>query len=115
VIRIFPMRGCSVCARKRDKLYIGECVVTIGLRGIFDLCIFSSPYSLGGREFISFNFDLVLLGMLLFSTKILIFCVISWIKSLSRFCMLCPRESSSSFFIVCVFVITVVLPLSEAQ
>ena len=51
--------------RKRDKLYVGECMaLTIGLRGIFGLCIFDSPYSLGERGFIGFNVDLVLLGML---------------------------------------------------
>ena len=43
----FPMRG-SICARKRDKLYIEECMVlTIGLRRrMFGLCTFDSPYSL---------------------------------------------------------------------
>ena len=73
----FPVRGCSICARKRDKLYIGECIaLTIGLKGMFDLCIFGSPYSLGGRGFVGFNVDLVLLSMLLFSTRILVFCAI---------------------------------------
>jgi len=32
----FSVRNCSVCARKRDKLYVGECIaLTIGLRGMF--------------------------------------------------------------------------------
>jgi len=44
------------CVRKRDKLYVGECMaLTIGLRGMFDLCTFGSPYSLGGRGFVGFN------------------------------------------------------------
>ena len=34
----FPGRSCSVCARKRDKLYVGEWIVIIGLRGC--LCTF---------------------------------------------------------------------------
>ena len=56
----FPVRGCSICARKRDKLYIGKCMtLTISLSGLFSLCTFGS---LGGRGK-SFNVDLVLLGM----------------------------------------------------
>jgi len=31
----FPVRGCSVCARKRNKLYVGECMLTIGLKEMF--------------------------------------------------------------------------------
>jgi len=53
--------------------------LTIGLSGMFDLCTFDSPYNLGGRGVIGFNVDLVLLGMLLFFTRILVFCAISWI------------------------------------
>ena len=46
----FPVRSCSVCARKRDKLYVGECIaLTIGLRGMFYLYTFGNPFSLGGR------------------------------------------------------------------
>ena len=64
----FPVRDCSVCARKRDKLYVGECIaLTIGLRGMFGLCTFGSPYSLDRRRF-GFNVNLVLLGILLFSS-----------------------------------------------
>jgi len=34
----FLVRGCSVCARKWDKLYVGECMaLTIGLSGMFGL------------------------------------------------------------------------------
>ena len=29
--------------------------LTIGLSGMFDLCTFGSPYSLGGRECVDFN------------------------------------------------------------
>jgi len=44
----FPVRGCNVCARKRDKLYFGKCMtLTISLSGMFSLCTFGSPYSLG--------------------------------------------------------------------
>jgi len=39
-----------VFARKQAKLYVGECMaLTIGLRGMFGLCTFGSPYSLGKR------------------------------------------------------------------
>jgi len=32
----FPVRDYSVCARKRDKLYVGECMaLTIGLKGMY--------------------------------------------------------------------------------
>jgi len=56
----FSIRGCSVCARKWDKLYVGECMaLTIDLRGMFGLCTFSSPYSFSGKGFVSFNVDLV--------------------------------------------------------
>ena len=52
----FSVRNCSVCASKRDKLYVGECMaLTISLRGMFGLYTFGSPYSLGGRD----NVDLV--------------------------------------------------------
>ena len=84
----FSMRGCSVCARKRDKLY-GEYMalrsMAIGLRGMFGLCTFDSPYNLDGRGFVGFNVDLVLLGMLLFSSRILVFCTIVLVGSLSSF------------------------------
>ena len=51
------------------KLYSGEYMaLTIGLRGMFGLCTFGNPYSRGGRGFVGFNVDLVLLGMLLLST-----------------------------------------------
>jgi len=46
----FPVKGCSVCARKRDKLYCRKVyALTIGLSEMFGLCTFSSPYSLDGR------------------------------------------------------------------
>ena len=88
------MRDCSVCARKRNKLYVGECMVlTIGLSGMFDLCTFGSSYSLGERGFVGFNVDLVLLRMLLFSTRIIVFCAIILVESLSSFlCTLSERR-----------------------
>jgi len=80
----FPVRGCSICARKRDKLYIGKCMaLTISLSGLFSLCTFGSPYSLGGRG-MGFNVDLVLQGMLLFSTR-KAFCAIVLVGSLLSF------------------------------
>jgi len=72
----FSIKGCSVCARKRDKLYVRECMaLIIGLRGMFGLCTFNSPYS-----FVDFNIDLVLLGILLFFHQDLVLHdYISWI------------------------------------
>jgi len=57
--------------------------LTISLRETFDLCTFVwlSPYSLDGRKFVGFNVDLILLGMLLFST--LVFYAIVLVGSLS--------------------------------
>jgi len=52
--------------------------LTIGLRGKFSLCTFGSPYNLGGKKFVSFNVDLVLLRMLLFSLEFWCDCI-SWI------------------------------------
>ena len=96
----FPVRGCSVCARKWDKLYIGECMaLTFGLRGMFGLCTFGSPYSLGGRRFVDFNVDLVLLGMLLFSTRILVFCAIVLVGSLSSFLYALSERRFFIFFL----------------
>ena len=46
----FPLKGCNVCARKRDKVYVGECMVlTIGLRRMFGLGTFDRKYSLGRK------------------------------------------------------------------
>jgi len=74
-------------------MYVGECIA-IGLRGMFGLCTFDSPYNLGGRGFV--GFDLILLGMLFFSTRILVFCAIV-LDLYQVFCMLCPKEDSSPF------------------
>jgi len=60
----------------------GSVALTIGLSGMFGLC---SSYSLDGRGYIDFNVDLVLLGMLLFFTRILVFCAIILLGSLSSF------------------------------
>ena len=70
--------------------------LTISLRGLFGLCTCISPYSLG-RVFVGFNVDLVLLGVFLFSTRILVFCAIVLVGSCQAFCMLCLREGSSLF------------------
>ena len=67
------------------------------LSRMFGLCTFGSPYSLGGRGYVGFDVDIVLLGMLLFFNRILVFCAIVLVGSLSSFCMLCPREGSLSF------------------
>jgi len=71
--------------------------LTIGLKGMFGLCIFDSPCSLGGRGFVSLNVDLILLEMLLFSTWM--FSAIILVGSLSNFLyfFLYSREGSSSF------------------
>ena len=111
MIRIFQ-RGCSVCAKKRDKLYVGECMaLTIGLRGMFGLCTFDSPYNLSGRGFV--DFDLILLGMLFFSTRILVFCAIVLDGSLSSFLYALSERRFFTFFLYYsdVFMITVVLLL----
>jgi len=72
----FLVRGCSVCTRKQDKLYVGECMsLTIDLRRVFGLCTFDSPYNLGGNGFVGFNVDLVLWECCFFSIKILMFCI----------------------------------------
>ena len=76
----------------------GSVALTIDLKGMFGLCTFSSSYSLGERGFVGFNVDLILLEMLFFSIRILVSCTIVLNGSLSSFfCMLCPREGSSSF------------------
>lgn len=68
---VFPVRGCNVFARKRDRLNVGDFMaLTIGLKGTLSLCIFGSPYSLGGRGFVGFNVFLVSFGMLLFFHKV---------------------------------------------
>ena len=55
----FSVKGCSIYARKRDKLYVREFIaLTIGMRGMFGLCTFGSSYSLDGRGFVSFSVDL---------------------------------------------------------
>ena len=90
MIRIFQRR--VVCARKRDKLYVGEYMaLTIGLRRICGLCTFGNPYSLGGRGFVCFNVNLVLLGMFFF-TRILVFCAIVLVGSLLSFLYCFVRE-----------------------
>jgi len=57
--------------------------LTIGLKGLSSLCIFSRPYSLGGKRFVDFNVNLILLEKLLFSIRVLVFCAIVFIGSLS--------------------------------
>jgi len=59
--------------------------LTIGLSGMFGLCTFGSPYSLGGRGYVGFDVDIVLLGMLLFFNRILVFCAIVLVGSLPSF------------------------------
>ena len=94
----FLIMGCS--ARKRDKLYVGKCIVlTISLRWMFGLCTFDSLYSLDERGFVDFNIDLVLLGMLLFSIWILMFCAIVLIGSLLSFLYALSEKRFSIFFL----------------
>ena len=66
---------------------------------MFDLCTFSSPYSLGGRGFVSFNIDLILLGMLLFSIRILVFYVIVLVGFLSSFLYALSERRFFIFFL----------------
>jgi len=90
----FPIRGFSSSARKRERSYVGEFMaLTIGLRELSGLCIFGRPYSLGGRGFVSFNVNLILLGKLLFSIRVLVFCaIICWIFIKSCVCLV-QKES----------------------
>ena len=74
--------------------------LTISLRRMFDLCTFSSPYSLDERGFVGFNVDLILLGMLLFSTRILVFYAIVLVGFLSNFLCFVRENVLHLFFIV---------------
>ena len=73
--------------------------LTIGLRGMFGLCTFGNPYSRGGRGFVGFNVDLVLLGMLFLSTRILMFCAIVLVGSLSSFLYALSERRFFIFFL----------------
>jgi len=69
-----------VFARKQDKLYVGE---FIDNRSEMDVCVLLIVrIVLVGEDF---NVDLILPGMLLFSTRILVFCAIVLVGSLSSF------------------------------
>ena len=84
----------------RDKLYVGECMaLTISLSGMFGLCTFDNPYSLGGRGYVDFNVDLILLGILLFSIRILMFCAIVLVGSLSSFLYALSERRFFIFFL----------------
>ena len=78
-------------------------------KGMFGLCIFDTqPYSLGGRGFVGFNIDLVLLEML-----ILVFCAIVLVGSLLSFLYTLPeRRFLIFFFLSDVFMTTFMLLLS---
>ena len=73
--------------------------LTISLRRMFDLCTFSSPYSLDERGFVGFNIDLILLGMLLFSTRILVFYAIVLVGFLSNFLYALSEKTFFIFFL----------------
>ena len=97
----FPAKGCSVCARKRDKLFVSKCIaLTISLRWMFGLYTFDSLCSFDERGFVDFNIDLVLLGMLLFSIWILMFCAIVLIGSLLSFLYALSEKRFSIFFFI---------------
>ena len=64
---------------------------------MFDLCTFGSSYSLGGRGFVDFNVDLILLGMLLFFIRMLVFCAIV-VGSLSSFLYVLSKRKFFIFF-----------------
>ena len=97
---VFPVRGCSVFARKRDRLNVGDFMaLTIGLRGTLGLCIFDSPYSLGGKGFVGFNVFLVSFGMLLFAQGPCVLCdCVGWI--LIKLSIRFIREQTFHLFLV---------------
>jgi len=76
--------------------------LAIGLSRMFSLCTFGSPFSLGGRGFKRFNVnvDLVILGMLFFSIRILVFCAIVLVGSLSSFFVCFVREKVLHLFLI---------------
>jgi len=105
----FPMRGCSVCARKRDK-YIEEYMeLTISLRGMFGLHTFGNPYSLGGRGFVW-----EVLMLIWFYWECWFFSLGSWCSErlVESFNMLCPKVLHLFLIVSDMFMTTVVLPLS---
>jgi len=70
----------------------------------YRVCVFLAD-SLDGRGFVGFNVNLIMLGMLLFSIRVLVFCAIVFVGSLSSLvCMqwrlLVQKESLHLFFVV---------------
>jgi len=94
----FPIRGFNPSARKRERSYVGKFIaLTIGLRRLSGLCIFGRPYSLGGKGFVGFNVNLILLGKFLFSLRVLVFCEI--VGSLSSLVYGLSRRRVFIFFL----------------
>ena len=85
--------------------------LTISLRGMFGFCTFGCH---GGRRFVDFNVDLILLGMSLFST--LVFCAIVLVGSLLSFLYTLSERKFFIFFLSSnVFMTIAVLPLSAGS
>jgi len=75
----FSMRDCTVCVRKRDKLYVEECMaLTIGMSGIFDLLLIV----LAGKDFLML---ICFYWKCCFSPLGSWFCVIIFVEFLSSF------------------------------
>jgi len=95
----FSIRGFNSSARNHERSYVGEFMtLTIGLRGLSSLCIFGRPYSLGERKFVGFNVNLILLGKLLLSIRVLVFCAILFVGFLSSLVYALSRRRVFSFF-----------------
>jgi len=81
--------------------------LTIGLRRILGLYIFARPCSLGGREFMDFNVDVILLEMLLLSiSEIHINSMVSYKKirfSPAGYQILLQNDNSNSHYYIIFF------------
>jgi len=96
----FSIRGFSSSVRKREKSYVGEFNALTIWEGYRD-CVFLT-YSLGGRGFVGFNVNLILLGMLFFFySRVLVFCAIVFVGSLSSLVYILFRRRVFIFFLTC--------------
>jgi len=96
----FCIRNFSFSARKRERSYVGEFMsLTTDMRGLSGLCIFGRPYKLGGRGFVGFNVNLILLRKLLFSIRVLVFCANVFVGSLSSFVYALSDRRVFTFFL----------------
>jgi len=93
----FPIRDFSSSARKRERSYVYG--ANNWSERIIGLCIFGRPYSLSGRGFVGFNVNLILLRKLLFSVRVLVFCAIMFVGSLSSLAYALSRRRVFIFFL----------------